>query len=229
MSGWLNDKNTHINGDKKMQYTLEQCLEQQKKVDAGIKHNREYNPLRAAIAEVVEFQEHLGLIKTWTDNKINKKQAFMESVDVKAFVMSYLIEQFFGDVALIIEEYNKYISCNDVYYTNAGHVTDAIIGMLINKGQINSFTVLSCLDSLCVNEFKKPHTDLNYYYMGKQTLTRFRQKNGYPEGTYVKKWGGREDNEFLTDALEQGIEIEAVYEHLKTNYERIVIAKAEVE
>ena len=54
--------------------------------------------------------------------------------------------------------------------------------------------------------------------MGKQTLTQFRQNNGYKDGTYQKVWGGREDNEFLTDALEQGIDIDDIPDYLEKAY-----------
>ena len=46
-----------------MKYTLEQCIEQQKKVDASIKHNGEYMPRLAASAEVIEKLDHLGMIR----------------------------------------------------------------------------------------------------------------------------------------------------------------------
>ena len=38
-------------------------------------------------------------------------------------------------------------------------------------------------------------------YVGKNVLNFFRQDHGYKEGTYVKVWGGREDNEHLSDLL----------------------------
>ena len=34
-------------------------------------------------------------------------------------------------------------------------------------------------------------------YVGKNVLNFFRQDHGYKEGTYVKNWAGREDNEHL--------------------------------
>ena len=33
--------------------------------------------------------------------------------------------------------------------------------------------------------------------MGKNILNRFRQENGYKDGTYKKIWNGEEDNEVL--------------------------------
>ena len=35
------------------------------------------------------------------------------------------------------------------------------------------------------------------HYVGKNVLNFFRQDHGYQDGTYVKQWQGREDNEHL--------------------------------
>jgi hypothetical protein len=35
--------------------------------------------------------------------------------------------------------------------------------------------------------------------VGKNVLNFFRQDHGYKEGTYIKVWGGREDNEHLVE------------------------------
>ena len=37
--------------------------------------------------------------------------------------------------------------------------------------------------------------------IGKNVLNFFRQDNGYKDGTYVKTWNGREDNEHLVDLV----------------------------
>ena len=38
-------------------------------------------------------------------------------------------------------------------------------------------------------------------YIGKNALNHFRQGNGYADGTYIKTWAGREDNEHLIEVL----------------------------
>ena len=204
-------------------YTLEQCLEQQKKVDAGIKHRGEYNPIRAARAETVEMQEHLGLIKTWGENKIDMKQAFMELVDVQAFTMSALLLKGF-EIKEIKETYEWNAAlCSIDQSEDIGVETDKLAYYFCLDSKLN--VALVRIGKICVNHFNRPITDIYYYYMGKQTLTRFRQKNGYKEGTYTKIWGSREDNEYLTEALESCVEIDELYDHLDSVYQRIVIAK----
>jgi hypothetical protein len=61
------------------------------------------------------------------------------------------------------------------------------------------------------------------HYVGKNVLNFFRQDHGYKDGTYVKEWQGREDNEHLSELLESldaaaaGFP-EAVYEALASRY-----------
>ena len=43
--------------------------------------------------------------------------------------------------------------------------------------------------------------ELYRQYVGKNVLNFFRQDNGYKEGTYVKQWSGREDNEHLVEVM----------------------------
>ena len=45
--------------------------------------------------------------------------------------------------------------------------------------------------------------DLYVAYVGKNVLNFFRQDNGYKEGTYIKNWAGREDNEHLVELVQQ--------------------------
>ena len=52
--------------------------------------------------------------------------------------------------------------------------------------------------------------DLAKTYVGKNVLNRFRQANGYKEGTYIKIWQGEEDNVHLAAVMEtvDGIDYE---------------------
>jgi hypothetical protein len=38
-------------------------------------------------------------------------------------------------------------------------------------------------------------------YVGKNVLNFFRQDHGYKDGSYIKVWDGREDNEHLAELL----------------------------
>ena len=208
-STWMRGKNLNLNKRDKM-YTLEQCLEQQKKVDTSIKHDGAYLPWLAGIGEVVEMCDHLSLISTWKKQpEADMKQAFMELIDVFAFALSM------KDEHEDIDPNN--ISSTMHLFDNYG--IDLLIFNLIKKLCNEEFNKsIGLILVICKYYFKRDYGDIYYYYMGKQTLTRFRQDNGYKDGTYIKIWGGREDNEFLTDALESGIEIDAIPEYLEKAY-----------
>ena len=66
-------------------------------------------------------------------------------------------------------------------------------------------------------------------YVGKNVLNFFRQDNGYKDGTYVKNWAGREDNEHLVElvaSLDHGSEdfADRVYQALQQRYREVVSA-----
>ena len=208
-----------------MQYTLEQCLEQQKKVDASIKHNGEYNPIRAARAETVEMQEWLGLIKTWGENKIDMKQAFMELVDTEAFTLSALLLEYCNNIEVISNKLDSHKVLNAEYgiFENIAKDSDCLADCFSLEGFCGGlFNALMLIESICTNHFKRPVADIYHYYMGKQTLTQFRQKNGYKTGGYIKIWHGREDNEYLTEYLEKGLSVEEIENALEIAYSAVV-------
>ena len=65
--------------------------------------------------------------------------------------------------------------------------------------------------------------ELYRQYVGKNVLNFFRQDNGYKEGTYIKVWEGREDNEHLVEVMD-ALDLtksefsDLVYEGLRSRY-----------
>jgi hypothetical protein len=64
-------------------------------------------------------------------------------------------------------------------------------------------------------------------YVGKNVLNVFRQDHGYKEGTYIKQWQGREDNEHLVEVLAE-LDAghpdyrQAVYDSLSARYQGVL-------
>jgi hypothetical protein len=63
-------------------------------------------------------------------------------------------------------------------------------------------------------------------YVGKNVLNFFRQDHGYKDGSYIKNWAGREDNEHLVEvvaALDRDAAdfADEVYKALKTRYQEL--------
>ena len=68
--------------------------------------------------------------------------------------------------------------------------------------------------------------DLFKQYVGKNVLNFFRQDHGYKDGSYIKIWNGREDNEHLSDILNAAEAIDAdfaeqVYQKLEAVYKTL--------
>ena len=198
-----------------MKYTLEQCIEQQKKVDAGIKHNGEYMPWLAGVKEVIEMCDHLSMIDTWKKQPApDLKQAFMEGVDVFAFIMSAAIEE--GDIP-VLYFYDSYTGFYDGLTLN-----NLFCELLSNICKSKYEIALNILVVINKRLYNKTAEDLFYYYMGKQALTQFRQANGYKTGNYIKNWLGKEDNEHLTEMLEKGVSVEYIPTALEDAYSLVV-------
>nr|WP_314379354.1 dUTP diphosphatase [uncultured Campylobacter sp.] len=154
----------------------------------------------------------------------------IEIVDIWHFVMSYILEQYYGnkdidhivsDVTAVsgfaefssyaydIREYSIYEIINDIeliVHETSGF--DLHIGELLT----DFFRVaLKCgvgLDIL----FEK--------YIGKNVLNKFRQDHGYKEGSYRKIWGDLEDNEVLIEVLSKGtVSANEIYEQLQKIYD----------
>ncbi|WP_298757370.1 dUTP diphosphatase [uncultured Campylobacter sp.] len=154
----------------------------------------------------------------------------IEIVDIWHFVMSYILEQYYGgkdidhivsDVTAVsgfaefssyaydIREYSIYEIINDIeliVHETSGF--DLHIGELLT----DFFRVaLKCGVSLDIL-FEK--------YIGKNVLNKFRQNNGYKEGGYRKIWGDLEDNEVLIEVLSKGaVSANEIYEQLQKIYD----------
>lgn len=154
----------------------------------------------------------------------------IEIVDIWHFVMSYILEQYYGgkdidhivsDVTAVsgfaefssyaydIREYSIYEIINDIeliIHETSGF--DLQIGELLT----DFFRVaLKCGVSLDIL-FEK--------YIGKNVLNKFRQDHGYKEGSYRKIWGDLEDNEVLIEVLSKGtVSANEIYEQLQKIYD----------
>lgn len=60
-------------------------------------------------------------------------------------------------------------------------------------------------------------------YMAKNVLNKFRQDNGYKEGSYIKEWNGKEDNVVMFEIIAQmqSFSGETLYQQLEVQYSRI--------
>jgi len=105
----------------------------------------------------------------------------------------------------------------------------------MDVGRVHAATESLAQDALASKSFSVPlfaelmnacslsPEQLYRHYVGKNVLNFFRQDHGYQEGTYVKLWQGREDNEHLSELLESLDDTDpefpgAVYQALSARY-----------
>lgn len=151
---------------------------------------------RAIWIECGELIEHYGY-KWWKKQEPDMDQVRLEAIDIWHFGMSALfhpekdLEQLAQEMATSLSDYS---------YGGQGvrEATEALAEFCLAS---KSFSVPLFWDLLNATEMS--FDDLYQQYVGKNVLNFFRQDNGYKQGTYIKQWQGREDNEHLVDILNQ--------------------------
>jgi len=161
--------------------------------------------LRAVVVEGAEAIEHHGW-KWWKKQERDLPQLQMELVDIWHFLLSELLLRDDGDHdraadALLQVNTDTRTSIlfdgNDYDLAQLGLVRrlELLIGLAtVRRIELALFRsiMLDC------------HMDwdtLFRQYVSKNVLNFFRQDHGYKEGTYLKLWNGKEDNEHLVEVM----------------------------
>lgn len=182
------------------------------------------NPfLRAVVVECAEAMEHWGW-KWWKHQEPNRKQAAMELVDIWHFYLSHLILENGGsledasDQILLTLEANRGVDFKfDGFLEGVEAMSNSATARCTN---LAAFTYT-------MSQVNMSWDDLYLYYLGKNVLNRFRQNNGYKEGTYRKNWFGQEDNDSLVTALD-GLDAndpeckDKLYSRLTAMYQEVI-------
>ena len=174
----------------------------------------------AILVETVEAIEHHGW-KWWKHQEKDMNQLRMELVDIWHFMLSH--------------------SLCFTPSTNPNEISNYILD--VNDSNRQQYLQKSCLKNLKSFASHAAVGTVNYTlffvlceqvgmsvgmlfesYIGKNVLNKFRQDNGYKEGTYIKVWkDGREDNEHLMtyirelDMKDERVDIN-LYKLLAANY-----------
>ncbi len=164
-----------------------------------------YPYLRAAVIEGAEAMEHHGW-KWWKAQQLDLPQLQMELVDIWHFALSDLIIAAQGDIAgaahrlahLLAEPQDKVLFDGETYLIDKLDTLEKI-ELLVGLAAARRFAVP--LFAALLADCKLTWDDLYKQYVGKNVLNFFRQDHGYKQGTYLKLWRGREDNEHLVEVL----------------------------
>jgi len=147
---------------------------------------------RAAWIECGELIDHYGF-KWWKKQVPDMEQVRLEIIDIWHFGLS----------ALFVEGKSVEAIAADIEAELAAHEPSGL-----GVHEATEALALHCLETRGFSP--SLFRDLMYAagldfdalyraYVGKNVLNFFRQDHGYKEGTYVKNWGGREDNEHLVE------------------------------
>jgi dimeric dUTPase (all-alpha-NTP-PPase superfamily) len=188
--------------------------------------NQHFEWYRATWIECGELMDHVGY-KWWKKQTPDMEQVRLEVVDIWHFGLSALFEPDTDFEALAAQIADDFAigapdESDDQSASQRIHAaTEALAEhALVAKGfSIPLFQALMQACGLSADALYR-------HYVGKNVLNFFRQDHGYQEGTYIKEWRGREDNEHLSELLESldattvGFP-EAVYEALASRYAEV--------
>ncbi|MDA8752757.1 dUTP diphosphatase [Halieaceae bacterium] len=180
-----------------MKQALSNMLEMQHSMNTRVHPdwiNQDFEWYRAIWIECGELIEHYGY-KWWKKQDPEMEQVRLEIIDIWHFGLSALfrdgqsVEQLASAIAAELESHEP----------SGTGIREATEALALHSLQTRSFSPSRFWDLMLASglDFDTLYTA----YVGKNVLNFFRQDNGYKEGTYLKNWGGREDNEHLVELI----------------------------
>ncbi len=170
---------------------IKEMLDLQNKINEKVHpHWREQNFewYRAIWVECAELLDHYGW-KWWKKQSPNQAQIELELVDIWHFGLSILLSNY------DIEKSISLISEGMIDQRGSGKFRENLEDFTSNTLQTRSFD-LNRFNQV-MNDVGLTFEKLYVGYISKNVLNSFRQDKGYQTGTYIKDWGGIEDNEYL--------------------------------
>jgi len=140
-------------------------------------------------------------------------QARLELVDIWHFLMSWGLARG-GEEAAIAGVVRDIDAAGDA----AGSDIEAVEALA--RAAVNQDFAASCAAFVTAcRRYQLFSRELYEVYVGKNALNVHRNTHGYKQGTYIKIWDGREDNEHLAEIMSRGsTEFGAVVQALKERY-----------
>ena len=148
---------------------------------------------RAIWTECAEMLDHYGW-KWWKHQQPDLEQVQLELVDIMHFAMSdYLLREADNQAAAarIEAELSQPNPGDDI------RVAIEVMAQSTIAQQSMHFSDFATVMHLIEMDFDALYRS----YVGKNVLNFFRQDHGYKDGSYIKVWQGREDNEHLVEVV----------------------------
>jgi len=160
----------------------------------------------------------------------------VETIDIWHFVLSLLLQEYKRNNLGSLKDLAEYICAQKAYKsfsTERASMQDEALYEIIKMVEAMMFDVLNPQElnlEHFVNSFftMALHcgVDLNTLYtlyIGKNVLNRFRQDNGYKEGSYIKVWNGKEDNVVMMEIMDNNPSygVDELYVGLNAVYKKL--------
>ena len=189
--------------------------------------NQHFEWYRAVWIECGELMDHVGY-KWWKQQTPDMEQVRLEVVDIWHFGLSDLFDADTNLEVLAEQISVDFLASRNlkpsvlISPTRIHAATEALAEYAL---QVKGFSVSLFVALMEACELSSE--TLYCHYVGKNVLNFFRQDHGYKDGTYLKEWQGREDNEHLSELLELLDQSasnfpEAVYKGLAARYAKAI-------
>jgi dimeric dUTPase (all-alpha-NTP-PPase superfamily) len=149
---------------------------------------------RAIWMECGELIDHYGY-KWWKKQETDLPQVQLEVIDIWHFGLSALFRDD-ADIEQLAAEIENELK---TYKPTGPGVREATEALALHSLQTRGFSPSLFWDLMLAADLD--FDSLYTAYVGKNVLNFFRQDHGYKDGSYVKQWAGREDNEHLVDLV----------------------------
>ena len=168
------------------------------------------------------------------DAKTDEQNLRIEVVDIWHFIMSLALQIYrakqLGDVETLAEDICQASGFSDFCKEPLSVEDESIyeimndVEMLIHECSGFDYDIFDIFKIYFSMSLKCGVNLYSLYecYIAKNVLNRFRQNNGYKEGSYKKIWNGREDNEVMSEILSNGVsKIDEIYAALEREYKKV--------
>ena len=192
--------------------------------------DKNFNWNSAIIAESGELLDSLGY-KWWKKQEPDMENVKVEAIDLLHFVISEEIQGHHYNFHKSEITNNEYIISMTIQNFEKDFAEDNILiyrdfKELIDLLNYHRYSRLFIMKKI-FEELNMRNEDVYIAYITKNCLNKFRQDNGYKDGSYIKNWNGREDNVVAFEiANEWGADeelFEQLYLDLETYYKEEVL------
>lgn len=223
--------------DERLKTTLHTMLTMQEALNTKVGEDWRSRDLawhRAIYVEAIEFLDHMGQWKWWSDERQNLAAAQMELADIWHFGLSMVLQSItpdeIEDAASIYSSWLE-VSLNALPEKWQATVTPdtvcKLVDMLVAKAGNGAFSWRAFSGLLAATGLTVD--GLYRLYAGKYALNCFRQEHGYHTGDYDKQWGGETDESrlhaILAELPAEAVLPEAALNALEAQYHLAVLTE----